>query len=466
MMNQEEENEYIWEDLLYHVESGQVIPVIGEDLALVEYEGRQVNAYHLLAEKLQLQESQGADPIMLSDEHLTIRDVVAKYYSLRSSPSLAAPKIYELFNTLSIPIPKSLIELSSISAFKLFFTTSFDPWMEAALKETRGLEPVSLSFTLEKNSKNITKEHVKAHMGPNPNPMVFHLFGRISAQYKDYAITEEDLLEFLHKFQTTPPKNLGDLLVNHSILFIGNSLADWLARFLIRSLRKKRLSDTEAGGCRVFIVDDQLRRNESTRPFFSHFSSNKIHILPNDTATCFVSELLRRCKERGLAISVPGSHNFEIRELELPKSDVFISYASEDKDMALKLSRQLKGFGISAWLDKENLRIGDKWWPAITKAIDNCAVFMPVISNNANNRIKGEFRREWKVAIDDRLPSYKGSNVPHTIPVYISNFNEDDPENVPKEFGKHHLAMTGGELTQDQLREVKRAAESIRSMLR
>lgn len=41
-----------WNELLLYMEQRLVIPIIGQDLLTVEYEGRTTNAYRLLAEKL------------------------------------------------------------------------------------------------------------------------------------------------------------------------------------------------------------------------------------------------------------------------------------------------------------------------------------------------------------------------------------------------------------------------------
>ena len=49
---------------------------------------------------------------------------------------------------------------------------------------------------------------------------------------------------------------------------------------------------------------------------------------------------------------------------------VFISYAHEDQESALRFYRELSTVdGIEPWLDKECLQPGMKWRPAIRKAI-------------------------------------------------------------------------------------------------
>jgi hypothetical protein len=45
-------DDLFWEDLLLYLEQGQVIPIIGQDLLSVEIQGRSINAYRLMAERL------------------------------------------------------------------------------------------------------------------------------------------------------------------------------------------------------------------------------------------------------------------------------------------------------------------------------------------------------------------------------------------------------------------------------
>jgi hypothetical protein len=45
-------DELFWDDLLLYLEQRQVIPIIGQDLLTVEIDGKSVNAYRLMAERL------------------------------------------------------------------------------------------------------------------------------------------------------------------------------------------------------------------------------------------------------------------------------------------------------------------------------------------------------------------------------------------------------------------------------
>jgi TIR domain len=50
--------------------------------------------------------------------------------------------------------------------------------------------------------------------------------------------------------------------------------------------------------------------------------------------------------------------------------NVFISYSREDRPWAERLSQSLQAQGLKAFYDRESIRIGDQWEPALIKAID------------------------------------------------------------------------------------------------
>jgi len=82
-----------------------------------------------------------------------------------------------------------------------------------------------------------------------------------------------------------------------------------------------------------------------------------------------------------------------------PKA-VFLSYASQDAERALRICEALRAAGIEVWFDQSELRGGDVWDQKIKKQIRECALFLPVISANTNARAEGYFRLEWKLAVE------------------------------------------------------------------
>ncbi|HVP34509.1 MAG TPA: TIR domain-containing protein [Steroidobacteraceae bacterium] len=77
---------------------------------------------------------------------------------------------------------------------------------------------------------------------------------------------------------------------------------------------------------------------------------------------------------------------------------VFISYASQDAEAARRMCAALRAAGVEVWLDQSELRGGDAWDQAIRQQIQDCALFIPVISVNTAGRPEGYFRLEWSLA--------------------------------------------------------------------
>ena len=88
--------------------------------------------------------------------------------------------------------------------------------------------------------------------------MVFHLFGKLSA-VPDYAVTEEDTLEFIHSLQneTKRPQRLFDELNQAHLFIVGCSVTEWLARFFLRISRRDRL--LLARGKTDIVADARVR---------------------------------------------------------------------------------------------------------------------------------------------------------------------------------------------------------------
>lgn len=76
-----------------------------------------------------------------------------------------------------------------------------------------------------------------------------------------------------------------------------------------------------------------------------------------------------------------------------PTGAVFLSYASEDTEAAERIATALRTAGIEVCFDKSALRGGETWDRSIREQINECALFIPVVSANAHARIEIRPRR-------------------------------------------------------------------------
>ncbi len=86
--------------------------------------------------------------------------------------------------------------------------------------------------------------------------------------------------------------------------------------------------------------------------------------------------------------------------MSAPPKAVFLSYASQDAQAARRICDALRAVGLEVWFDQSALRGGDAWDASIRRQIKECALFVPVISDNTQVREEGYFRLEWKLAVD------------------------------------------------------------------
>lgn len=133
---------------------------------------------------------------------------------------------------------------------------------------------------------------------------------------------------------------------------------------------------------------------------------------------------------------------------------VFVSYAREDTAAARRISEALRSHGIEVWFDQNELRGGDAWDAKIRRQIRECALFMPVISAQTQERPEGYFRREWKLGVERTHDMAAG--LAFLLPVAV----DDTPEQaalVPDELLRVQWTRLPGALpTAEFVEQVKR----------
>jgi len=106
----------------------------------------------------------------------------------------------------------------------------------------------------------------------------------------------------------------------------------------------------------------------------------------------------------------------------IPTAAVFLSYASQDAGAAKRICDALRASGIEVWFDQSELRGGDAWDRQIRRQIQECALFVAIISAHSNARKEGYFRREWKLAVERTADM--ADDVPFLLPLVIDATKE------------------------------------------
>jgi hypothetical protein len=409
----------LWDQLLEYIEEQRVIPIVGQDLLTVQWQGRAVPLYRLLAERLAGALGVSAEDL---DQGSPLNTVACRYLAqggeledVYSAVKSAMPPAGQLAP------PDSLLKLAAIKPFKLFVSTTFDPLLEQALNDVRfaGGKKTQVAAYSPPSWVDLPADLVALE-----GPLVYHLLGRLSA-VPDYAITDEDLLEFMHSLQSKDrrPPLLFDELKKRHLLIIGSSFSGWLARFFIRIAKRERLTLART---KTDIVADRSMQEDATLVYFLQHFSARTKLFPGGAAP-FVSELHRRWMERHPP-AIPASEApapVSPSPLDMARDAVFLSYASEDLGVVERIKEELERAGVDAWFDKRELTLGDDWDGKIERNIKNCSFFVPVISHNTVARTRGYFWKEWRLA--ERVALEMAEGVKFILPVAIDDTAATEP---------------------------------------
>ena len=430
-----------WDDLLSFIEERRVIPIVGPELLQVATDRGPRLLYDWLAEKLAIRLS--VDVASLPQPY-TLNDVVCWFLAARGRREEAYVRVRSILKDANFEPPQALRHLAAITDFDLFVSTTFDPLLEGAVNLQRfGGAPTTEVISYSPNRvTDLPSERDRLQ-----RPVVYHLFGRVSAS-PTYVISDEDLLEFICALQSehlAPEKLFHELEHNH-LLFIGSNFTNWLARLFLRMAKRQRLSDPRDVG--EVLADDHSSEDDRLVAFLQQVSvRTRIYV----GAERFVEELHERWQARhkpaASAAQAGASARFLPPAREMPDNAVFISYAREDLAAVQLIKAGLESAGITTWFDIDRLEVGDDYDRKIQRNIARCSYFIPVVSATTQRRLEGYFRREWSYAIDRVRNMADGALF--ILPVTIDGTSAAEAM-VPDKFKALHFThLPGGEMQTD-----------------
>jgi hypothetical protein len=437
-----------WDDLLNFIEERRVIPIIGPELLRVQTDRGLCPLYEWLAEKLAARLSVDIAGL---PQPLTLNDVVCSYLGQRGRREEAYTRLRSIMRDVEFEPPPALKQLTRISDFDLFVTTTFDPLLERAVNlERYGGQPMADVIAYAPNRV----ADLPAERGQLQRTVVYHLLGRLSAS-PTYVLSDEDMLEFICALQSehlTPEKLFHELEHSH-LLIIGSDFSNWLARLFLRMAKRKRLSDPRDVG--EILADDHTIGDARLVAFLQQVS---VRTRVYGGAESFVAELHSRWTRRQPASAQGGGGSVAPQRMlpparEMPEHAIFISYAREDLSAVQRLKAGLDAAGLTTWFDLDRLESGDDFDRTIHANIARCSYFVPIISAATQRRHEGFFRREWSYAVDRSRNIAEGAVF--IVPVGIDDTPEADAL-VPDRFRSLHMTrLPGGEPTEDFVRRLQ-----------
>src|SRR5882724_7631209 len=450
MIASKAETARFWDQLLQFIEEGRVVPIVGQDLLVCEIDGQSTLLYPYLAAKLADYLGVPVDPPPPEGTEETLNAVACRY--LEGGGELE--DVYSALKTImpgrdQIQPPLPLRQLAGIRAFKLFVSTTFDSLLADAVDAVRfGGQPKTESLAYCPTAA----QDLTCEIAALDRPVVFQLFGRLSA-VPDYALTEEDVLEFVHSMQseTHRPQRLFDEMGKSQLLVLGSRFPDWLARFFLRTARRERLS--LARGKTDVLADSRTREDHGLVLFLQHFSS-RTKVYQGGGAVELVDELARRWAERHPALpSAPESTGPAAARpagegsLDMLPGAVFLSYASEDRPAVEAIREALESAGVDVWFDRDALKLGDAYEAKIRNNIEKASLFVPILSRNTLTPSRRFFRIEWDQA--ERVAVQVPPSMRYIVPVAIDDIPPDEPA-IPERFRRiNWVSLSDGRPTAD-----------------
>ncbi len=369
-----------------------MVPVVGQDLLTVPESTGYKRLYPLLANRL-------AAYLKLSTDNLPeggeLNEVAWRYLS-KGKPS---QQIYAALKVVAaeaetLPIPEPLLQLAAIRAFPLFVSTTFDSSLARAINQKRyGGNPRTRVFAHSANElQDLPGDALNAG-----TPIVYQLMGKLSAT-PAYAVTQEDYIEFFHSLQseTHGPAQLFHELSNRNLLMMGTRLSGWLTSFLMRMSKRQRLSQDDKTD---YVADKTVNDDEDLVLFLKRFSSGT-EIYREADSVAFVAELYQRWTERHPESAQPiveAASEAVPRQVE--PGCVFLSYASENRGAVEKIKDALEQNGVDVFFDREQLQAGNNWDAKLRRNVNECGLFVPLISKETLTDDDRYFRIEWRAAL-------------------------------------------------------------------
>jgi hypothetical protein len=454
--------EFDWELLLDWLENQKVIPVLGQDLLYLRSEKcPAVHLYRLIADRLVAKHRVKTDQLPAD---YTISDVACAVPDFEKDPQLVYSQVATAYkhvvnDQLKGRFPEPIVQLARIPFFRLFVALSFDDLLERAIRLERHTD-LHVIANEQHEVPDLTDQQKTSGL-----PIVFRMMG-ITTSEAGYALTDEDMLEFMFHLHSPlrRPKRLIDELCQNHLLVIGAGFPDWVTRFFLRATRGQLERLRHDRKKFQIIVDHHVSSDAKLSVFLERFARNTLVYTEGEPAA-FVAELYNRCSARGLLDVAP--QKVAAAPTQTREPEIFLSYAGEDRQLAMSVRDQLAERGFLVWFDKNTspdtgIKAGEDWEARIRSMIRRCEIFIPLLSANSLLDQPGVVRREWCWAVE-RLPDYYGTKRSFIAPLIVDN-SDPGGAGVPEEFRRLEIKrLLRGQLAEDfvmmldqQLREAKR----------
>lgn len=343
-ISQEETRRIIISDMVK--KRGTIVPIIGDDTIVYQEKnsGEEIPFQEFILREFQKKyphvEVSDTDVISMRERGYCGLSLMSQYYERRFLDDFMD---FVNDNRSCIKLKDEVLDFLVTFNFPIIITTVCFDIIEQQLRgKIEGYK--SIWYRLNKENSTL------------PARCVYHIFG----QAKDGSkwVSDEDLLlSFLlsHNNNDFGAKGLTDYLKeNEKKLFVlGCNLPNWLFRFLWQPTQAGRAGN-------VKTTQGYWINKEKPEDSFENFLKKKdssadeqVKEILVDATRLLQEELKREAEERSNMID--AEEHF----------DVFISYASKDRQIATAIFEALKNMNVKAWFDdggEDEITLGQQYW--------------------------------------------------------------------------------------------------------
>lgn len=465
------------QDLTSIISSGLIVPVIGSGFCKVKVPVNRVDPHNKFAGNVTVLKDameKNADVTLTLNEYLALRmadkfglnylddsmlNLNCVFLKSKFTEATRYKMLHDEYQQLSTEkLLDDYEKLASIRDFRIYINTGPDNFLADAFARIPDRKPQFIAAQLlESNNNNVVIKEPSAF-----EPIVFNIFGSIvKAPYNDCAVTDENYIEMIVKLQqesTTQQSafnTLFNLLRENNLLIIGSSFPDWLMRFLIRLIAAERYTQSN----QKLISDAGTLSRIEFENFLQQYQGQVI--TQNEETFKSPGDFVQALYN--------ATQNSSQNIVQRYKEKVFISFISEDKNIAQLLNNAFAEKGVPVFFDGNEIFSGTNFNNVIKPEIQNCDFFLPVITARSVKDpidVKRYVYKEWTLAGFRRMAGEDAAATttfikPYTIgtdainmSVYETYFDGIGMEKIPDTSREALIAFVESFITRNNLTPV------------
>ncbi|GAA4736541.1 toll/interleukin-1 receptor domain-containing protein [Flavisolibacter ginsenosidimutans] len=422
--------------LIEEIGKGNVVPIIGTDIIKVQ-DGKRYDLMEYLLLNLEGKYDSKFDYKKHNCD--SPFEKLNHIHSVTSRPPKQGFYIYikEIMADAENKYDTTYLDLlAKIRKFKLFINASSTTILEKSVRKNRAFitskhDAFTLNIT-DSPLQDIEIESAINSISPVLFPkklkktVVYNLYGKYDKDDTGFIVVDDDILELIHSISVNRDKlnTLFELLSSSSLLFIGCNFPDWLLRFFIRMFSKQKLSVSSSLYSVADIINSDVDRN---RAIFIKNSSIKYFEFNGEV---FIQRLFDKISAKKPKW-IRNNANIDY---------LFLSYATENQRQVIDIYEKLDDKDFDVFMDIRDIDHGEQIRDEVKKAIDNCKIFIPIISKETDTMSTNErfFKKEWDYVLEihnRENPNNEIGKKPVILPIFLNQIKYNElKETTPKTF--------------------------------